>query len=172
MVGEEGKLLSTLSFGILGSKFYQKQILGYFLLIRLVIIIPFTECLLRATHCVVMIAMSLQSWCYYLLDTWGNWGSETWSNLPWILCGFSFKAHVWSWRAISCEIRRVWKTRMYQLVSAGLIGGSLRPKAPKSYRLQWLNSTWAEVWRYSTVCLLNWASRFWVTWSQDLWTTA
>lgn len=61
MVGEEGKLLSTLSFGILGSKFYQKQILGYFLLIRLVIIIPFTECLLRATHCVVMIAMSLQS---------------------------------------------------------------------------------------------------------------
>ena len=60
MVGEEGKLMSTLSFGILVSKFYQKQILGYFPLIRLVII-PFTECLLRATHCVVMIAMSLQS---------------------------------------------------------------------------------------------------------------
>ena len=66
----------------------------------------------------------------------------------------------------------VWKRRMYQLVSTGFIGGNLRPKAPKSYRFWWLNSTWAEVWRHSTVRLLNWASRFWVTWSQELWTVA
>ena len=60
MVGEEGKL-HTLFWNSGIKVLSEKQIRGYFSLIRLVIITPFTECLLWATHCVVMTTMSPQS---------------------------------------------------------------------------------------------------------------
>lgn len=83
MVGEEGKFMSTLSFGILGSKLKTDTWILFF-----------TKTSNNNTfHWVLIMGNSLccddhhepAELMLYLLDIWGNWGSETWSNWPWIL---------------------------------------------------------------------------------------